>query len=114
MATTESGVTINLTEHDIIVAQAAQKELLAEQLRLLAGIGDQLIDGMSVEDARHALKTAAALARDALARTRMMNRRPNAVNDLTRLAVACGNHPFEDCRLCSTCNGSGYLESPAA
>lgn len=56
----------SLTEHEIIVAQLAQKRLLMEPLELVAALSDECIDALDLVDARHTLKTYAALAKDAL------------------------------------------------
>lgn len=71
MADSNAEMTITLTAHDIILAQREQKEMLAEPLRSAASLEDVFVDALKPADARHVLKTYAALARSALDRARM-------------------------------------------
>lgn len=102
------GGSIVLTEHDIILAQAAQKELLADSLKAIASLSDAAIDALGIEDVRHTLKVATALAKNALTKTRMAER-PSALTDLHKLAIACGNEPFADEMVCLKCEGRGHV-----
>lgn len=49
-------------------------------------------------------------AHDAAAALRRANGIPPGLTDLQRLALQCGNVPYEDDKVCPKCDGRGYVE----
>ncbi len=50
-------------------------------------------------------------AHDATAALRRANGLPSGLTDMQRLAIACGNHPYSDDKVCPQCNGSGTVSA---
>lgn len=97
MATTNLQITIDTKM--IEVARKACEAL--DRIHSIAKDGTR--NTQAWMDVREIAETA---ARDCLAAVGL---RPAGLSDMQRLAIACGNEPYADDKVCPTCSGKGHV-----
>lgn len=94
-----------MTDQQVITAMDSESPLnAARKIFRFRAAGMESARLEPIEQRRQEFETVLAII-DAF-----YGRYEGGLSSMNAFAIACGNHPFEDSKVCETCAGKGYVE----